>query len=148
MNTRALIAILLLTSLLFDAGRSHAEEEGGAKVGPGKAVLAADAKDGMRLSEAAIKRLGLAFQDAKRGETQEVPPQTLVVSKEETSVYRLRGGWIKRVEVRVQSRSTRSVKIQSEDLKPGDRVVVSGAPFLRTAEQDVLGSGKEEGDER
>ena len=148
MSARSLITILLLTPLILNSGRSHAEEEGGAKVGPGKAVLAANAKDGMRLSEAAIKRLGLAFQDAKRGETQEVPPQSLVVSKEETSVYRLRGGWIKRVEVRVISRSARSVKIQSEDFKPGDRVVVSGAPFLRTAELDVLGSEKEEGDER
>jgi multidrug efflux pump subunit AcrA (membrane-fusion protein) len=139
-----------LSVCLFGAALSAAQEEGeggGAKVGPGKAVTEADAKDGMKLSEAAIKRLGIVFQDAARGAVQELPAESLVLSREETAVYRLRGGWIKRVEVRVQARSPKKVTVQSRDLRPGDRIAVAGAPFLRMAELDVFGSGDEGNDE-
>lgn len=149
MNRRLLMMVLSVLS--FGAGLSAAQEEGeggGAAVGPGKAVTAADAKDGLRLSEAAIKRLGVAFQDVKHGGPQELPPQSLVASREESSVYRLRGGWIKRVEVRVHARSARLVKIESKEIQAGDRIVIAGAPFLRIAELDALGSEKEEADER
>lgn len=147
MNARAMTGFLLAMFILsaFDV---RAEEEGGARVGPGKAVTEANAKDGMRLSGAALKRLGVSFQDAKRGGAQEIPSGSLVVSREETSIYRLRDGWIKRVEVDVQARSAKIVKIRSKKIEPGDRIVVAGASFLRMAEIDVLGSEKEEGDER
>lgn len=148
MNSRALMAAFILVVSLLLVHDVRAEEEGGAKVGPGKAVIAANAKEGMRLSEAAIKRLGVDFQPAKSGETLDLPLASLVTTRDETSVYRLRDGWIKRVEVQLRSKSASSAKVRVESMKPGDRIVVTGAPFLRLAELDVLGSEKEEGDER
>lgn len=151
MNAWALVAALTLILTLLASSPSRAEEEGGsggAKIGPGKAVLAISEKDGLRLSEAAVRRLGMSFQDAKRGEVQDVPAESLVFSRDEIAVYRLRGGWIKRVEVSVVSRSAKAARVRSKDLAVGDRVVVAGAAFMRLAELDVLGAEKEGQDER
>lgn len=135
---------LLAVLLAFGSFAAAEEDVGGAKVGPGKAVLAASAKDGLRLSEPAIHRLGLVLQDARKGPIQELPTKSLVLTGEEVAVYRLRGGWFKRVEVRVLKRSPNSVRLELPGLEPGDRLVVAGAAFLRAAELDTLGVEEEE----
>ncbi len=141
-----IVTVCLIT--LGMPGRSEeGGEAGGARVGPKMAVLAANAKDGMRLSDAAIRRLGLSFLDAKAGEVQVVPHRSLVHFRDESGVYRLRAGWFKLVEIKVLVTSARETRIQIEGLKPGDRIVVAGAPYLRAAELEILGAEKEE-DER
>ncbi len=151
MNARALAVALVLSVIFWAPGSLKAEDEGergGAKIGPGKAVLAVSEKDGLRLSDAAIRRLGLAFQEAKRGEVQDLPAESLVSSRDEVAIYRLRGGWIRRVEVRVVSRSKSRARVRTKELAAGDRIVIAGAGFVRTAELDVLGDEKEGPDER
>lgn len=125
----------------------EAGETGGARVGAGKAVVKADEKQGLRLSDAAVRRLGLSFQDMKSTGIHPVPLQSLVHFGDEIGVYRLRGGWFKLVEVRLVGHSPQEARIQSSELKPGDRIVVRGAPFLRATELDVFGA-EEKGDER
>lgn len=117
-------------------------DEGGeapANVGEGKAIVAADAKTGLKLSEAAAKTLGLKTMEAAR----RVPASALVYFHDEVGVYRLRGGWYKLVEVEIVSKG-REVVIETDELKPGDRIVVAGAALLRVAELDAFG-GEEAG---
>jgi multidrug efflux pump subunit AcrA (membrane-fusion protein) len=120
------------------ASEDH-NEGGGARTGPAKAVLEANAERGMRLSEKAHKRLGIKTVRLMGTAPLRVPTLALVASKEEVGVYRLRDGWYKHVEVEVSGKERGSAMIRTGDLRPGDEVVVSGAPLLRVAELDVLG---------
>lgn len=150
-SRRGLLAAMLVCYFL-GAGGSSAGEEGGetgrARVGPGMAVLAANEKDGMRFSEAAVRRLGLTFLKATAAEVQPVPLKSVVFFRDEAGVYRARGGWFKLVEVEVVARSPREARIRTSELKQGDRIVVEGARYLRAAELEILGAEKEEKDER
>lgn len=123
---RALLVIALLAAGAW-ASEDH-EEGGGARTGQGKAILEASAERGMKLSEKALKRLGV--KTAKLASPSRIPKSALVQSAEETSVFVVREGWFKRV--------------HADDLKGGETIVIAGAPLLRVAELDVLG-GEETG---
>ena len=142
-----LIGVACLSSFLWYGPSLRSEEEGeagGARVGTGKAVTAANERDGMRLSEEAIRKLGLSFSEVKTRIIHPVPLQGLVYFKDEVGVYRVRGGWFKLIEVKVLAKSAQAASIQSSELMPGDRIVVRGAAFLRAAELDIFGTEKEE----
>ncbi len=109
---------------------SHADEEGSGNIGPGKAILEAHEEDGIRLSDKAIKRLKINTTILSQRPFS-YPTSALVKHQEETSLYRHRQGWFK------------LIPPDSEDLKPGDEIVVSGAALLRAAELDAF--GEEEG---
>lgn len=123
---KALLMIALLAGGAW-ASEEH-EEGGGARTGQGKAILEASAERGMKISEKALKRLGV--KTAKLAGSSRIPKSALVQSAEETSVFVVRDGWFKRV--------------HADDLKGGEIIVVAGAPLLRVAELDVLG-GEETG---
>lgn len=120
MKTLVLIALLAAGAW---ASEEH-EESGGARTGEGKAVLAATGERGLKLSDKAIKRLGI--KTAKLASPSRIPRSALVQTAEETSVFVVREGWFKRV--------------HADDLKGGELIVIAGAPLLRVAELDVLGS--------
>lgn len=120
--------LILAALLAVSAAASGEHEEASSRTGPGKAILEASAERGLKLSEAALKRLGI--KTARLTNPPRVPKLSLLQTAEETSVYRLREGWFKRV--------------HADDVKAGDVVVVAGAPLLRVAELDVLG-GEEAG---
>jgi hypothetical protein len=120
MKTLALIALLAAGAWASD---EH-EGAGSARTGKGKAVLEATEERGLKLSEKAAKRLGI--KTAKLASPSRIPKTALVQSAEETSVFVVRDGWFKRV--------------HADDLKGGEMIVIAGAPLLRVAELDVLGS--------
>lgn len=119
--------ILLMIALLACGARASEEHEtagGGSRTGPRKAVLEANEERGLKLSDKAIKRLGI--KTAKLAGPSRIPKSALVRTAEETSVFVVREGWFRRV--------------HADDLKGGETIVVAGAPLLRVAELDVLGS--------
>lgn len=131
----------LLLTVLLAAGAWASEEHsegGGARTGANKAVLEADAERGLKLSEKAVRRLGV--QTARLAGTGpfRVSAKALVHTKEEVGIYRLREGWYKRVDIEVRGTEHGSAVVSAKDLKAGDLVVVAGAPLLRVAELDVL----------
>ncbi len=117
-------SLLMITLLAIGAWASEEHEEGGgARTGEGKAILEASAERGMKISEKALKRLGI--RTARLANPARIPKSALVQSAEETSVFVVRDGWFKRV--------------HADDLKGGEMIVIAGAPLLRVAELDVLG---------
>jgi hypothetical protein len=141
MKTLALVA-------LFLAGAARAHEEGeasGGRTGPNKAVLEASDEHGLKLSEKALRRLGVRTTRLSGAGPFRLPAAALVVSQEEASVYVVRDGWHKRVEVELVSKDKTTVLVRAKGLKAGDHVVTAGAALLRVAEMDVHG-GEEEGD--
>ncbi len=139
---RALALAVLLASGAV-ASDEH-EEGGGARTGPTMAVLEASAKNGLRLSDKALKRLGVKSRKLSGSGSFRVPLSALVYSAEEVGVYRLRDGWYKHIDVEVSGKDRDSAVVRAPGLKVGDEVVIVGAPLLRVAELDVLG-GEEAG---
>lgn len=132
-----------------DAHKEHKSSKGdeqdghgvSEKISLGKAISAASGKQGIQLSEKAQKRLKLRFLSLPSSSPYTVPSSSLVFSKKEVGVYRLREGWFKFVEVeKSPSPSKGRVLIHSENLQAGDQVVVEGAPFLRIADLEAFGA--------
>ncbi len=132
-----LIAVLVL---IF-AFRAFAEEaEGGKKgrVGPGKAVVEASEKDGLRLSDKALKILDLEFITASSSTSLATPTTALVHFQDFTAVYRERNGWLKMVEIEPVLRGSMA-HFTSKDIAPGDRIVTRNSGFIRVIDLDVFG---------
>lgn len=125
-----------------EEGHEEGEEEASSSVGPGNAVTAADKHTGLQLSPEALKTLALKTQPLP--ETALLPKSAIVAFKDETGVYRLRGGWYKLVEGNIQPQGAliRFTPRDKSDLRPGDHVVVEGAPLLRVTELDAFSSGE------
>ena len=123
-------------------GYEEGEEEASSGVGPGNAVTATDAEKGLQLSDEAVKTLGIKTQAVPEEFT--LPKSAIVTFKDETGVYRLRDGWYKLIEgeARPQGVLVRFIPQRKKDLRPGDTIVVEGAPLLRVAELDAFSTGE------
>lgn len=117
----------------------HEEEEGGTRFGPGKAITAANKKDGIQLSEKATKTLGLSHITATGTGTFKLPFKSAVFFQNEVGIYRLKNGWHKLIEVELISKTTTEVVVKSSELKSGDQVAKDGVPLLRAAELEAWG---------
>ncbi|MBS1985390.1 MAG: hypothetical protein JST16_14590 [Bdellovibrionales bacterium] len=138
-----------------EGGTEHGEEHGerheeseesqSPGVGPGKAILEANHEKGFKLSEAALKMVGVktaAVQVGAGGAT--VPKASLVLFQGEVGVYRVKDGWYKLIEVQIASRNKETAVVRSSELKSGDQVANEGVGLLRVADLDASG-GNEEG---
>lgn len=114
-------------------------EEGGSGVGPGKAITAASKTQGIQLSEFAVKTLGLKTAPIVAPSNHRLSPGALVKFQNEAGVYRLRGGWFKLIEGKLLSLSATEALFQSNELRPGDQIVIEGVPLLRVAELEAWG---------
>jgi hypothetical protein len=72
-----------------------------------------------------------------------IPNSAILYSGEEINIYRVRSGYIKRVDFSSTFKDDKITKIQSSDLKDGDQVVVEGIGFLRAAEIVATGGAPE-----
>lgn len=131
---------LILSSSLALASGDHGEAEGADvsnRVGQGKAVEAFDKEEGFKLSEKAMKSLGITFSKLSGSGTWQVPRSALVKFKQSDAVYRRYDGWISMVLVKVVSKDKSTAAISSSDLEPGDEVAMTGIPFLRMTDADL-----------
>lgn len=113
------------------------------RVGPGLAVEGYETSGRIKLSDKAVKRLGLStgkasvFEGAVR-----IDVEAVVEDRGENFIYiQEADGWMKRVPVKIGSRSGTNVPILS-GLTPGTAYVDKGAPLVRLAELDLV-SGEE-----
>lgn len=132
--------LVIVACLLFAQKGFSEEAEGGKKdrVGAGKAVTAASEKEGLRLSEKAVKSLDLNFVTVAQSSALTIPATSLVRFQDFTAIYRERSGWFKMVEIEPVIQGT-SVHFTSKDILPGDRIVTKNAGFIRVIDLDVFG---------
>lgn len=114
-------------------GEEGEESTGG--VGPNNAVTAADEHKGIQLSAKAQKAIGLKSESYQNGN---VPLSALVRHQNQISVYRLRDGWYKLVSVRVEKIENGQAVVRTDEMSPGDLVVVQSVALLRVAELDAF----------
>jgi len=121
-----------------EASEMGHEEEGEAKnVGPNKGIISYDEHDGFVLSSGASKNFKIEYLTLQNSAPWILPKSALVTTREDRSVYRNRGGKLLRVDVTLVSRTKDHAQVKSEDLQPGDQIVIRGAEFLRVAELDI-----------
>ncbi|MBK8871775.1 MAG: efflux RND transporter periplasmic adaptor subunit [Elusimicrobia bacterium] len=125
-----------------EEGHEEGEEEASSSVGPGNAVTATDQENGLQLSPEAVATLDIKTHPAPMESL--FPKKAIVTSKDETGVYRLRDGWYKLVQGKTEPQGdrVRFTPHRKQDLRPGDQVVVEGAPLLRVAELDAFSTGE------
>lgn len=130
--------VLFIFVFSFNAFSEEAEEGKKGRVGPGKAVVEASEKDGLKISEKALKNLDLEFMAVSNRSTFTVPIAALVHFQDFSAIYRERGGWFKMVEIDPVIRGS-VAQFASKDISPGDRIVVRNSGFIRVIELDVFG---------
>lgn len=132
--------LLLVACLLFaPKGFSEEAEEGKkGRVGPGKAVVEASEKEGLRLSDKAVKNLDLDFIVVSKSSTIMIPVSSLIHFQDFSAIYRERAGLFKMVEIEPVIRGT-SAHFTSKDILPEDRIVTKNAGFIRVIDLDVFG---------
>lgn len=132
------VPVLIVFTLIF-ASSVHGQEEKMSKdrIGPNKAVTSASDKDGFKLSERANENLNISTKNVK-GQTVIVPRKSLVSFLDFLSVYRLRDGWYRSVEVEPTFNGDYAT-FSSKEFRTGDQVVVKNGNLLRVVELDVFG---------
>lgn len=131
---------LFFVTFLTLSVHSFAEEAAEGKkdrIGPGKAVIESSEKEGLRLSQRAVKNLELEYMTATSS-TLKVPISSLIQFQDFSAVYRERAGWFKMVEIE-PTLLGESVQFTSKDILKGDRIVTKNAGFLRVIDLDVFG---------
>lgn len=131
---------LLIFIVFLSVGAVHGEEETKAskdRIGPGKAVTAANENDGFKLSEKAKWNLNLSVENVE-GKTVTIPKKSLVRFLDFLAAYRLRDGWYRSIEVEPTINGEYAT-FSSKEFKPGDQVVVKNTGLLRVVELDVFG---------
>lgn len=125
-----------------DESHGH-ESESASAVGQEKGIIAANEKDGFKISPEATKNFKIQTMSLPSGSTWSVPSTAIAYSAREVNVYRFRDGFYKRIDFKLLSKEGNSRRISSTDLRAGDAVVISGLGFLRVAEIAAFGGAPE-----
>ena len=113
------------------------ESETTVEIKKGGAVTAFSKEDGFKLSNKAVKNLGVTFTTLSGSGPWMIPKSALVRIKHSTGVYRKWDGWITMVLVKVLKQTKETVTIKSVDLQDQDKIAITGVPFLRMTEADL-----------
>lgn len=129
-----------------EKGHAHEKEEGdheeSTQVGPEKGILEANEDAGFKLSPEATKNFKLKLQTYNGGQIT-LPLDSILQTTEEKNIYRVREGFIKRIDITVVLKTKTELTFTSAALKAGDQIVVNGLGFLRMAELAAFGGAPE-----
>lgn len=118
----------------------HEEEEAeSANVGPEKGITEVSERSGFKLSAEALKNFELKFQKLSGDGPWNIPRLAVVHSGEEVNLFRVRSGFFKRIDFENKKKTEQGFIVDSDDLREGDEIVISGLGFLRIAELAATG---------
>ncbi len=112
------------------------KEEGDSKVGQGKGIEAASEDAGIKLSPQAVKSFEVTTLKVTKLPIA-LPNSALLFLAEDVEIYRLRGGFFKRIDFK--KTSIKPLIVNSSDLVVGDEIVTGGVSFIRIAEIAAFG---------
>lgn len=122
-------------------GDQHEEEN--SKVGADKGILKADKNLGFILSPEAMKNFVIKTFTIQSSGPWNVPLKAKVISKDEVNLFRLRKGFIKRIDFTNLSTDREFMKVQTSELTNGDQLIIDGVGFVRIAEITAFGGAAE-----
>lgn len=122
-----------------DGSHNEHDEESGGSVGPEKGILAANKDSGIQLSPAVVRNFEIKTEKVNGKGPWTLPATSILLSAEEVNLYRLRGGFFKRIDFFKVNRTKSHITVSSKELESGDEVVTGGIGFLRIAELAAFG---------
>ncbi len=143
MKTFYLLFNILILSCLLYSKFSYSEEDGESSkaIGEGKAIEKVSEEEGFRLSEGAIKALGIKFQDFQSDQV-EIHKDALVASGDFKGVFRFRDNYFKLIEISLLEDKEDTYLIKLSKFQLGDKLIISGVNLLRVA--DIYSTDKSE----
>lgn len=135
--SKVVISIFFLSLFCFTLATEVAKEKMPSGVGPGKAIVEANKKDGLRFSEIALKNLEVITSPISASAPLKLPLTSLIYSQSEVGVYRLRSGWFKYIEVKIISKIAKEAIVQSSELVSKDQIAIQGGDLLKLADLNV-----------
>lgn len=123
-------------------GHGHSEE-GNDQVGPGKGIVSASEKEGIRISPEAEKNFEIKRIRVVSPSQLEIPKSAIVTAGTETNLFRYRNGHYKRIDFVFIKKSSQQILVSSKDLRSDDEIVVHGIGLLRIAEIAAFGGAPE-----
>lgn len=115
------------------------DHESNPSVGSEKGIIAASKENGFKLSPEAIKNFEIQTLKLSGAGPWKVPLSARLLSGEEVNLYRVRDGFIKRIDFTIAKKASDPMTISSPELRAGDEVVVKGIGFLRVADLAAFG---------
>lgn len=120
------------------------KNEEGSNVGPENGITEASKNKGFKLSVEANKNFELKTLKLSGPGPWTVPLSARMLSQEEDNIYRVREGFIKRIDFNLTSKDrSGKMTIKSADLKEGDEVIIEGVGFIRISELTAFGGAPE-----
>lgn len=114
-----------------DKDEDHKSEASSA-VGPDKGIVEKNEK-GFKLSPEAYKAFDFKVENLT-GKIFTLPRLALVEIKNDKFIYRVRQGWIKRLQIKVLKKDKQKLTVELSQYQEGDQVIVNAVGFIRTAE--------------
>lgn len=150
MRTKVLIScLLLMITKTIASSESHDHEhqeehhEENTQVGSNKGILSADNKLGFQLSPAAEKNFEIQAAPVSLNHSVSIPKSAVVSTGTEQNIFRIREGYFKRIDFQIIRKDKDTIVVNSEELKSGDKVALTGLGFLRIAEIVAFGGAPE-----
>lgn len=120
------------------------ENEESSNVGPEKGITEANKEKGFKLSKDASKNFELKSIQLVGPGPWTLPLSARMLSQEEENLYRVRAGFIKRIEFHILSKDPEGkMLVNSEELSAGDEIITAGVGFVRIAELAAFGAPPE-----
>lgn len=133
---------MIFLSLIFAIGTFASQsspEEKTVQASIGRGLAAVSEKEGFRLSPEAERNFGIVRKALVGRAPWQIPSNAVLASLDETSVYRFKAGFYKRIPVTIVTRKGPLAVIRSPDLSPNDEIASEGVGFLRITEVSANG---------
>lgn len=121
------------------ADTDHEGEEEAGNVGPDKGIVEASERSGFKLSPEAHKNFEVTTRKLTGDGPWALPANAVVHSGEEVNLFRYRSGFFKRIDFQNIRKVGEELVVDSDDMREGDEIVLTGLGFLRIAELAAFG---------
>ena len=132
------VIYILFFVMSFTAALASEEENSGS-IGPDKGITEYSERSGFKLSPEALNNFDLKYLKLTGEGPWVLPKSSVVLSGEESNLFRKRNGFFKRIDFQTIKKSADQLTIDSDDLREGDEVITTGMGFLRIAELAATG---------
>lgn len=119
---------LILVLFLLSNSQLHADEK--------RAVLSFSEDEGFRLRKGVEERLGVQVFKIKSSGLLRIPKSAVIYSKDETQVFRKRGGYWKSIDIDPVWKNS-AYELTSRQLIPGDEIALLRGELLKVVDMQL-----------
>lgn len=131
--------VFILALALSASAFAQEKEESNPAVGPDKGITEASEQEGFKLSKEAKEKFEISSQKYTGEKSFSVPKSGIFFGLQKNNLFRIRGGFYRRIDFTVISKSPSQWAVSSPELRAGDEIVNNGVGYLRIVELQAGG---------